>query len=481
LNLSLKKYIIVAVSLIFLAVNIYLITKNKYFGFLLPAAWLVIWSAFFAYEKLWLFTAFFVPLSVNYETPIGSLFVPTEPIIFGLMFIFFLKASIDRNLDRKILRHPISILIYIYLFWMLVTTISSTLPLVSIKFMITKLWFISVFYFMGIAVFKHQKYIYKFLYLMLISMAIAVLYTLFIHAQNGFTKEAAHWVMFPFFKDHTIYGAVLAMFIPVAMGFLLLKKVSKVQKGVIIIINVIFLIGIVFSYTRAAWLSLIAGLGILILILLRISFRNIAIAVGSLVFIFFLYQDQIVYSLSKNTQDSSENFIENIQSMINITSDASNLERLNRWNSAIKMYKERPVLGFGPGTYQFQYGVFQKYAETTIISTNDGSMGNAHSEYLGPLSEQGLIGMLSFLAIVIAMIIYTLNLQKKMQRGDMKIILLSTFLGLFTYFIHGILNNYLDTDKASVPFWGFIAIIVAIGIYHQNSDSKGNNLIENRL
>jgi hypothetical protein len=31
---------------------------------------------------------------------------------------------------------------------------------------------------------------------------------------------------------------------------------------------------------------------------------------------------------------------------------------------------------------------------------------------------------------------------------------------------HGFLNNFLDTDKLSVPFWGFTAIIVALDVYH---------------
>lgn len=395
------------------------------------------------------------------------------------MFIFFLKAVLDKNIDKKLLKHPISIIIYFYLGWMLLTTITSTLPLVSFKFLLTKLWFISVFYFMGVSIFKVKKNIYSFLYLMLISMTIAVVYTLVVHAQYRFDSQAAHWVMFPFFKDHTVYGAVLAMFIPIAIGFLFLKDISKFQRGLIIFINVIFFIGIVFSYTRAAWLSLVAGIGFLILILLKISFKTIAISLGVSLFVFFVYQDQIIYSLSKNTQDSSQNFMENIQSMANITSDASNLERLNRWNSAVSMFKDRPMLGFGPGTYQFQYGIFQKYSEKSIISTNDGSLGNAHSEYLGPLSEQGLFGMLIFLALVIGVSIYSLNLYKKMKKGDMRTIVLMTYLGLFTYYIHGTLNNYLDTDKASVPFWGFTAIIVAIGLYHQNtseeitSESKG--------
>lgn len=472
MNLSLNKYIIAIVSLLFLAVNLYLITKNKYFGFALPAVWLVIWSVFYAFDKLWLFVSFMVPLSVNFETPIGALFVPTEPIIFGLMFVFFLKAVLDRNVDKALSRHPISILIYIYLGWMFLTTLTSTLPLVSFKFILTKIWFISVFYFLGSYIFKEKKNIYRFLYLMLISMSIAVIYTLVVHSQYNFNSQAAHWVMFPFFKDHTVYGATLAMFIPVAIGSLFLKDITKFQKGILIIINVVFLIGIVFSYTRAAWLSIVAGIGLLIIILLRISFKAIAIFIGMALLMFFTYQDQIIYSLSKNTQDSSQNFMENIQSMANISSDASNLERLNRWNSALYMFKERPVLGFGPGTYQFQYGVFQKYSEKSIISTNDGSLGNAHSEYLGPLSEQGLFGMLTFLALIIGVSIFALNLYKKLPKGDMKAIVLMCYLGLFTYYIHGVLNNYLDTDKASVPFWGFTAIIVSISLYHSKKEGS---------
>ena len=41
---------------------------------------------------------------------------------------------------------------------------------------------------------------------------------------------------------------------------------------------------------------------------------------------------------------------------------------------------------------------------------------------------------------------------------------MSVYLGLMTYFIHGVLNNYLDTDKASAPFWGFLAILVVIDL-----------------
>jgi putative inorganic carbon (HCO3(-)) transporter len=40
----------------------------------------------------------------------------------------------------------------------------------------------------------------------------------------------------------------------------------------------------------------------------------------------------------------------------------------------------------------------------------------------------------------------------------------SVFLGLTTYYLHGALNNFLDTDKVAVPFWAFTAIVVLMDL-----------------
>ena len=133
------------------------------------------------------------------------------------------------------------------------------------------------------------------------------------------------------------------------------------------------------------------------------------------------------------------------------------------------MFQERPFFGWGPGTYMFQYAPFQMSDEQTIISTNSGNMGNAHSEYIGPLAESGLFGMLSFLVLVIVVFTKGSLLYHKLPTGELKTVVLFTLLSLFTYVTHGLLNNYLDTDKASVPFWGFIAMLVAIDVYHRKN------------
>ncbi|HOZ88078.1 MAG TPA: O-antigen ligase family protein, partial [Bacteroidia bacterium] len=159
-------------------------------------------------------------------------------------------------------------------------------------------------------------------------------------------------------------------------------------------------------------------------------------------------------------------FANNVESVSNISTDASNLERLNRWSCAIRMWEDKPILGWGPGTYMFKYAPYQLSRDLTIISTNFGTNGNAHSEYLGPLSEQGIFG----LVIVIALLLYATSLGYRLvyavEDKETKILVTGLFLGLMTYFVHGFLNNFLDTDKLSLPFWGFLAALVTIDLYY---------------
>ena len=130
------------------------------------------------------------------------------------------------------------------------------------------------------------------------------------------------------------------------------------------------------------------------------------------------------------------------------------------------MFEERPVFGFGPGTYAFEYARFQEPENLTIISTNFGNLGNAHSEYLGPLAEMGLVGMLAMILIVAAIFYKGITLYNRWPQEDRetRVLLLCMILALTTYFVHGVLNNFLDTDKAAVPIWAICAVFIVLEI-----------------
>jgi O-antigen ligase len=133
------------------------------------------------------------------------------------------------------------------------------------------------------------------------------------------------------------------------------------------------------------------------------------------------------------------------------------------------MWKDRPFFGFGPGTYQFEYGRYQRSYEKTRISTDFGTRGSAHSEYLGPLSESGVFGLLSIL-LVIGTTFYTgIRVYLHSKKRSIRIFALAVLTGLSSYYLHGVLNNFLDTDKISALFWGFTAMLVAMDVYHREA------------
>ena len=200
--------------------------------------------------------------------------------------------------------------------------------------------------------------------------------------------------------------------------------------------------------------------------MLRIKFKYILTTGLVILGLFFTFRHQIIDVMERNEQDSSSNLIEHVQSITNITTDASNLERINRWSSALRLFQERPVFGWGPGTYQFVYAPYQLSTNKTIITTNYGDGGNAHSEYIGALAEMGVIGSLLVLLLVIVSVYKGITTFKKAKNKESKILVIAATLAIISYFTHGILNNFLDTDKLAIPVWSCLAIITVIDIYH---------------
>jgi len=398
--------------------------------------------------------------------------LPTEPLMIGVLIFFFIKILFEGNYDHQVLKHPLTLAILFNLIWLLFTSLTSEIPLVSFKYLLSRLWFVVPFFFFAIILFKKYANIKLFIWLYLIPLLGVIFYTLVKHSFYGFDEESGHWVMTPFYNDHTAYGAILSLFIPLLVGFSVNKRYSIGTRIVSVSFTIVYTLALILSYSRAAWISLAVSLVVFIIIILQIRFRWILLSAGIFVILFYTFQHQILDKLEKNKQDSSENFVEHIKSIYNISSDASNLERINRWQSAIRMFNERPFWGWGPGTYQFLYAPYQMSKEKTIISTNAGDLGNAHSEYIGPLAESGLPGMLSIILIFSLSIFYGIRIYNKAIDHEIKIISLGVVLGLIAYYVHGFLNNFLDSDKASVPVWGFIAILVALDLYHNKSEEK---------
>lgn len=459
-----------------MSIYILLFKRDYFYGFqFVPLALIIVYFFVYHWEYLMLFLSFITPLSVSLKdlnlTEGANLSLPAEPIMAGLMLMFILNLFFNKNIiDKSFFKHPITFLVIIQTLWILVTSLTSVDPIVSFKFFTARLWFIVSSYFLVYYLFKNRKMILPFLFSYLTSFIIVCVYTIYQHSLFGFDHKSADWVMSPFYNDHTAYGAALGIFIPIVISFVFMKNFSIVLRVLFILIVFFMFSALVLSYARAAWLSLAVALLVFITWIMKIRFFPLLIGFVTVLFLVFSFQEEVLYIAGKNNTDAEEGLMNNVKSISNISSDASNLERLNRWSCAIRMWMDKPFLGWGPGTYMFNYASYQLSKEKTIISTNFGTNGNAHSEYLGPLVEQGFPGFIIMIIMLFMVSYYGYKIYYAEKNKIDKLFFAGFFLGLFSYFIHGFINNFLDTDKLSLPFWALVCLLVIFDIKQKNNE-----------
>jgi len=243
----------------------------------------------------------------------------------------------------------------------------------------------------------------------------------------------------------------------------------------------LFIAGLGLSFCRAAWISAAVALCVFILMLMKFRFVGFIFLIsGIIIYASFNYM-KLIDAFRQNKFDSNvknAGFYEQTRSITNITNDVSNAERLNRWSCAVRMFNDKPITGFGIGTYQFQYLAYQRNDEMTRISVTSpydiqqGHGGSTHSEYLIALSEAGIFSLFSFIGLLLASLITGLRLFATSHDKKTKVIACFVLLGLITYFTHGLFNNFLENDKLAFLFWSSLCILATL----DSSSAHGNHV-----
>ena len=456
-------------TLLFAALNLWsLYHWGNYLLTVVPLALVVGWLMVRHFETAMLCMALLTPFAVNVALLPGmELSMPVEPMMIAFSLVFLFRVGVTRSYDPRLLRHPVSLLLLASLLWMLVTSCTSRLPWVSFKYLLARLWFVLPFFFCTAQVFRKPERIKQFFWAYAVGLGVVILIATTKTVGNFSDLQTLHRVMRPFYNDHTAYGAAIAIMLPATVYMIFGDRRSGWQRVLSLLFLAGLCVGLFFSYCRAAWISVVVAIGVYVLVRMGMKVKWMVVLFAMGVGLFFIYQGDLLYKMGKNRQDSSYDLAEQIKSISNISTDASNLERLNRWASAMRLWRESPVVGTGPGTYQFLYGSYQKSYQLSTISTNAGDLGNAHSEYIGPMTEQGLPGVLLVATLFLCTFATGVRVYRTAKDPAVARMALAFTLSLLTYYVHGVFNNFLDTDKLSVPFWAFTAAVVALDVYSE--------------
>lgn len=423
--------------------------------------------------------AILLPFSIKIALPLSGIDLgfPSEAWLFILLIALFAFWIRKGFVTTEFLLHPVSILLLVNLFFCGISALNSSLFWISAKSISVKTVYILVFYFGIYSVFKHAVNSVKLLFIAYsISLFLVSLYFLYNQSNYNWSKQTAAFAVHPFYSDHTIYSACLAFVLP--FHVLQIFRIKKEQNAILNLViqscvSAVFLTALYFTFCRAAWISCAIALLLGIGIKLKIKPRFYLAALGVVGLLTALNSEKLTNTFYENKNISTAattSAIEQTQSITNITTDVSNAERLNRWSCALRMFKDKPLIGFGPGTFQFQYLCYQQEDEITYISVFSpyniplGRGGSAHNEYLLLLAESGILALVAFLLLVILLLKKSLQLLLRCTNNEHYNTCLYLLLGLVTYLIHGLFNNYLDTDKTAFLFFASMALLVQLDL-----------------
>jgi hypothetical protein len=171
-----------------------------------------------------------------------------------------------------------------YLGWYWLSIPFSTMPMVSFKFVLARTWYIVIFYFAVLHIFRDFYKIHWFYKVFTFTTLGLVIYTLIKHSADGFLRSSSYSVSWPFFPDHGQYAAAIAFAVPILLIYALAGRHFKIPITVtplLLLLLSILLFGIVVSYTRATWLSLLAAAAVYFLIRFKIKFSIVLIALSA--------------------------------------------------------------------------------------------------------------------------------------------------------------------------------------------------------
>ncbi|MEM6725524.1 MAG: O-antigen ligase family protein [Bacteroidota bacterium] len=439
-----------------------------------PPALMVGYISVIDFSKIYYLILAFIPLSYELDLPGGfATDLPTEGLIVGLMLVYLLFAIGNlKSFDGRFIKHPLILLLLMHLGWMLITVINSKLFFLSLKFFAAKLWYVVVFVFVTAYIFKSERVFRTMFWLITPPFTVALLWALFQQYQDGFAFTEVNYAMWPFFRNHVTYGAMTAMYFP----FLVLAATwypKWKHKLILIGIMLVFLAAIYFSYTRAAYISLVASLLFYGVVRLRLTRVALLLAVAGLIGVvgYLLTNNQYLeFAPDYNKAISHEQFDDLVTATYQLE-DISSMERVYRWVAAGFMSKEEPVFGYGPGNFYNYYKGYTVSSFTTYVSRNEDQSG-IHNYYLMTMVDQGYFGLFIYLILVLAILWYGDQIYHKTANPERRALVMAILSVLFIFNLLQLINDLMETDKFGSFFFICLAMLVRIDLMNQSEQQE---------
>ncbi|MGO8674181.1 MAG: O-antigen ligase family protein [Capsulimonadaceae bacterium] len=228
------------------------------------------------------------------------------------------------------------------------------------------------------------------------------------------------------FGNHEQAGSFLMMFLPIAAAFALQRGVGEKLSWAAQVSTVILAATVIFTRTRSAWIGEFVGLCTL----------------GTLSFL-YAQRSQVKEKISKHqligpaliliiglvalvlSSDTQQLLSKRLATFHNLSDDGSLADRLHRWRAGCSMVFERPVTGWGLGSYPV---LIRRWTGTSdppawVIAHGTGHQNLAHNFWVQWAADAGGVGLVLFIGAVVTFLICGVVTLGRMELGHRRTLL----------------------------------------------------------
>jgi O-antigen ligase len=444
---------------------------------LIPFGIMLIYTGVINFKILYYLLLVTIPFSIEYSfsDSLGT-DLPDEPMMVGLMAVtIFYLLSNYKALPTGYFANFIMVALLCHVFWIFLSALNSVHFVVSFKQFLAKLWYVTTFGVLTAVIIKTKDDLKKAFWCVYIPLSLLMVQVIIRHAMQGFSFEDINKPMYPFFRNHVNYAAIVSIFFP----FLLLAR-TWYKKGIytryLLNFSILFyIVAIYLSYTRTCYLALLLIYPLYLVIRHKwMKQALLVLSLGLTLFVVHLFQHNNFMKYAPTFEETiyHDDFGQHLSSTFE-GKDVSSMERVYRWVAITRMFQDHPWMGFGPGNF---YPYYQRYTLSdfeTYVSDNP-ERSTAHDYLLLLLAEQGTIGLAIFLFLTAVIFIYGQGIYHRMVNEDDKRIVLTLLLVIATVYVNLLLSDLLDSDKVGPFYFISIALLVAWDIKSRNSSTSLN-------
>lgn len=406
-----------------------------------------------------------IPISTEYY--FGSLSLDAPDELFNIFFIGLLPGFLIFNhnkIDFSFVRHPIVIFLAVSYTLSIIATIFSVNIFLSTKYLLAKAWYIVAYFGMTAFFIKDWKDAKKLAIAVGFTTTLTILYVMARHLQSGFAFSEINSCVGPFYSNHVNYAIQILVVFPLIWMLYRIHYRKWHQSYLYLGLLVLFVIGVYFSYTRAA----IGAMALLVPFYFIIKWKLVKPAIivsiiGISVYSVYLIRDNkfFDYAPNYNKTISHSDFNSLLTATYNFE-DISTMERVYRWVAARYMIADHPVLGVGPNNFYDTYKSYTLNSFRTYVSDNP-DRSTVHSYFMLLAIEQGILALVLFVWMVTWALIKGQQLYHEEEDKNNQNVIMAALMILFGMLVILTINDVVESDKGGSFFYISLALIAG---YH---------------